>query len=284
MIIEENKGYVAKRVKVIDGLGRDILYLLSNRSMSVSEIARELGKSEQLISYYINKKIIDFIETVRVDGKVKYRAYKAYYDIINDREDFFYHKTERKNLEPFIKDGFLDCIIVVGSPIPHGPFSASSRDLHYVGFLTSYLGRFFDKAKYDDFIRLDIDVNRENLLKENLILIGGPVANHITYRINTSLKVRFLQEYNWDIYSDLTGKRYSDELVSLIANINNPFDGEKRIILLAGKRALGTKIAIKYFISNELDLSKDFYIVINGVDEDSDGKPEKIIELERYIK
>jgi len=281
MIIEDKRGYIGKRVKIFDGISREILRLLSEREMSISEIAKEMNKSEQLISYYVNKKLKEFLEVIRVNNKVKYKAYKAYYDIVNEKEDFVYQRFEKKNLEPFIEDNSLNCIIVVGSPIPHGPFSASSRDLHYVGFLMSYLGKFFDKTKYEDFIRLDIDVNRENLLEENLILLGGPVANYITYRINVSLKVRFLQEYNWDIYSDFTGKRYSDELSGLIANIKNPFNPEKRIILLAGKRAIGTKIAVKYFISNELDLSKDFYIVINGIDEDSDGKPEKVVETEK---
>jgi len=283
MIVEGKRGYIGKRVRIFDGFSREILRLLSEKEMNISEIAKELKKSEQLISYYINKKLKDFLEVIRVDNKVKYKAYKAYYDIVNEKEDFVYQTFEKSDLKPFIENNTLNCIIVVGSPLPHGPFSASSRDLHYVGFLMSYLGKFFDKTKYEDFIRLDIDVNKEGLLRENLILIGGPVANYITYRINISLKIRFLQEYNWDIYSDFTNKRYSDEFSGLVVNIKNPFDTEKRIILLAGKRAIGTKIAIKYFISNELDLSRDFYIVINGIDEDSDGRPEKIIELEKII-
>ncbi len=283
MIIENNKGYLAKRVKIFDGLAREILKLLSTEEMSISEIAKKLQKSDQLISYYINRKLNRFLISNKSGNKVKYKAYKAYYDIINDKEDFIYTEGSVKNLSPFIKDGILNCIIVVGSPLPHGPFSASSRDLHYVGFLTSYLGKYFNKVKYEDFIRLDIDVNKEGLFKENLILIGGPVANYITYKINTILKVRFLQEFNWDIYSELSNNRYSNELLGLLANIKNPFNSEKRILLLAGKRAIGTKLSIKYFISKEMDLSKDFYIIIRGLDEDSDGKPEKIVEIEKQI-
>jgi len=187
MIVEDKRGYIGKKVKIFDELSRGILRLLSEREMSISEIARELNKSEQLISYYINKKLKEFLEVIKVDNKIKYKAYKAYYDIVNEKEDFVYQMTEKKSLKPFIEENTLNCIIVVGSPLPHGPFSASSRDLHYVGFLMSYLGKFFDKTKYEDFIRLDIDINKEGLLRENLILIGGPVANYITYRINISL-------------------------------------------------------------------------------------------------
>ncbi|MEM4511576.1 MAG: helix-turn-helix domain-containing protein [Candidatus Aenigmatarchaeota archaeon] len=281
MIIENNKGYYSKKVSFFDNLSREILKIISEKPMSISEIAKITGKSEQLISYYINKKLKNYLDIVNEDKKTKYKAYKSYYDIVNEKEDFIFYETKNNNLYPFIENNTLNCLIVVGSPLPHGPFSASSRDSHYVGYLTSFLGKFFNKTKYSDFIRLDTDVIKENLLNSNLILLGGPVSNYISYKINTILKVRFLQEYNWDIYSDFTNKRYSNELVSLISCLKNPFDENKRILLIAGKRALGTKIAIKYFISSSLDLSKDFYIVIDSLDLDSDGIPEKIIELEK---
>jgi len=283
MIIEGERGFIGKRVKILDDFSRKILKLLSEKEMSISEIAKELRESEQLISYYINKKLKDFLEIIKTNNKIKYKAYKAYYDIINEKEDFIFQKTNVIDLNPFIKDGLLDCIIVVGAPIPHGPFSASSRDLHYVGFLLSYLGKFFDKTKYRDFIRLDMDVISENLFKENLIVIGGPITNVISYRINTSLKVRFLQEYNWDLYSEITNKRYSSELIGLIAKVTNPFNENKKILLFAGKRAIGTKLAINYFVKSKINLESDFYIVIEGKDYDGDGKPEEIEILEEDV-
>ncbi len=283
IVIKDNKGFYAKEVKIFGEKELKILKKLSEKEYSLSELSKELNIYPQLLSYYINKKLKDFIEVKKVENKVVYKAYKAYVVLINEKEDFTMETYAKKDLEPFVKDKTLNSLIVVGAPFPHGPFSASARDIHYVGFLMSYLGKFFDKSKYTEYIKLDTDVIKENLLKENLIVLGGPVTNMVTYKLNTVMKIRFLQEYNWDLYSEFTDRRYSDEYTGLVANIKNPWDQDKRIIVLAGKRAIGTKLAIKYFIQEKLDLSKDFYIIIQGIDLDGDGFPEKIKEIEKII-
>lgn len=282
-MIIENKGYNAKRINILSEIEIKILKSLL-KEKTLSELSKELNISEQLLNYYINKKLKEFVEKIKKDKKIYYKSYKAYYIIIDENPDFYLISVNKKDLKPFVENDVLNSIIVVGAPIPHGPFSASARDIHYVGFLMSYISKFFDKTKFKDFIRLDIDVINEDLLKENLIIIGGPVTNVITYKLNISLKVRFLQEYNWDIYSEFTGKRYSDEFTGIIVKTNNPFDNNKKILLFAGKRAIGTKLAINYFIQNNINFEKDFYIIIQGKDYDGDGKPEKIEILEEnYI-
>ena len=282
-ILKGDKGYFAKEVSLLGEIEKKILKLCIN-GKTFSEIKKELKISDQLLNYYLNKKLKNFIDKGFVNGKIIYKSKKAYYVLIEDIPDFYIDKSSKKDFYPFIRDGLLDSIIVVGSPDPHGPFSARSRDSHYVGFLMSYLGKFFDKSKYSNFVRLDTDVINEKLLQENLIVIGGPVTNIITYKLNISLKVRFLQEYNWDIYSEFSNKQYSDETSAIIVKTTNPWDSNKKILLFAGKRAIGTKIAINYFIENEIETNKDFYIIVHGKDMDGDGKPEKIYLLEEiYI-
>lgn len=284
MIIINGKGYSSKEVRFLDEISRRILYEISESPKTISEISRSIGKSPQLVNYYINSKIKDFVEKIKDGNKIKYKAYKLYYEIINNREDFIVLNSLKRNLYPFIINGIFDGYIIVGSPDPHGPFSARARDLHYVGYLTTYLGKYIEGIKNENYIRIDTDVINTDMIKNNLIVIGGPVTNMITYRVNTSLKVRFLQEYNWDIYSEFSNKRYYEETIGLIANIRNPFNQEKRILLFAGKRAIGTKISVKYFIKNNINLDKEFYIIVGGLDEDGDGIIDKeyIVE-ENYI-
>ncbi len=278
-VLKDNKGYFTKEISILNEIEKKILKICTN-GKTFSEIKRELSISDQLLNYYLNKKLKNFLEKHYINKKTIYKSKKAYYIIIDDTPDFYLEINTKKDLQPFIVDNMLNSIIVVGSPDPHGPFSARSRDSHYVGFLMSYLGKFFDKSKYSNFIRLDTDIINEKLFDENLVIIGGPVTNIVTYKLNTSLKVRFLQEYNWDIYSEFSDKRYSDETVSIIAKVTNPWSPDKKILLFAGKRAIGTKIAINYFIENELDINKDFYIIVQGKDLDGDGKPDKIYLVE----
>lgn len=284
MIIIEGKGYESKEVNYLDEISKRILYEISEKPKTISEISKSIGKSPQLVNYYLNSKIKDFVERIREEKRIKYKAYKVYYEIINKKEDFIVINNEKRNLLPFIENGIFNGYIVVGSPDPHGPFSARSRDSHYVGFLTALLGRHINGTKDDNFIRIDTDIINTNIIKENLIVIGGPVTNMITYRLNTSLKVRFLQEFNWDIFSEFTNKRYSEETIGLIANIKNPFNQEKRILLFAGKRAIGTKVSIRYFTKNNINLDREFYMIVGGIDEDGDGIIEKEFLIEEdYI-
>ncbi|MEM0379422.1 MAG: ArsR family transcriptional regulator [Nanopusillaceae archaeon] len=87
MIIEDTKGYYSKKANFFDNFSREILKLLSEKPMSISEIAKVTRKSEQLISYYINKKLKNYLDIVNEDKKTKYKAYKSYYDIVNEKEE-----------------------------------------------------------------------------------------------------------------------------------------------------------------------------------------------------
>ncbi len=68
----------------------------------------------------------------------------------------------------------------------------------------------------------------------------------------------------------------------LVTKIVNPWDHSKRIIVLAGNKAVGTKacvIALTNFWKKTLEKYKDedtFAVVITGYDLDGDGKVDSI--------
>ncbi|MDH5713609.1 MAG: hypothetical protein OEY83_06705, partial [Candidatus Bathyarchaeota archaeon] len=78
----------------------------------------------------------------------------------------------------------------------------------------------------------------------------------------------------------------TSDVIGVIARIVNPWDKEKRIIILAGNKAVGTKacvIALAKFWREALRKFVDegkFATVIQGFDLDGDGKVDSIEVLE----
>jgi hypothetical protein len=79
---------------------------------------------------------------------------------------------------------------------------------------------------------------------------------------------------------------YTADNVGLVAKIVNPWDKEKRVIVLAGNKAVGTKacvLALTNFWKKTLEKYKGgetFAKVIQGFDLDGDGKVDSIEVLE----
>jgi len=189
------------------------------------------------------------------------------------------------SLEPFIENGQLNSVIIVGSPDPHGPEKARSRDGFYGIDFALFLGSFLNYIPELN-VKLDTEARTEDLDK-NIILIGGPVVNTITAKINNKLPVRFDKKNNWAIHSSITDKTYHSDETGIIVRIKNPFNPKKRILLIAGKRHSGTRAVmiafIKYF--NEIIKGNKFNNkitakVVEGVDLNSDGIVDDIEILE----
>jgi hypothetical protein len=79
-----------------------------------------------------------------------------------------------------------------------------------------------------------------------------------------------------------TGRVYTSDLSGVIAKIVNPWDNSKRIIVLAGNKAVGTKacvIALTNFWKTTLQKYKGddpFAVAIQGFDLDGDGKVDSV--------
>ena len=185
-------------------------------------------------------------------------------------------------LKFFSKKGVFTGKIVVGSPDLHGPFSARSRDGWCAAELTLYMGRFF-KSFGDNSIILDTAINSEDL-KNNLILIGGPITNSITRRVNDLLPMSFDLRGSNAIIDKKELKKYTEDNIGIVALINNPFNNDKKrkILVCAGKKIDGTRAAIIALIKypEMIPKTSNFSILVESLDKDSDG----LIDDVRFIK
>ncbi len=188
-------------------------------------------------------------------------------------------------LEEFAHDGVFDGTIVVGSPYTHGPFNTTARDSPYAVELGFFLGRLFAPRK-DLIVRLDTEVKARGAGKEDMILVGGPVANIITMDLNPHLAVNFDWKQVWRMESSRTRRPYADEQVGLIAKVPNPWNHARVVVLLSGLHAVGTMAAIlglTRFADDVLDgyvPGSEFYRVVAGQDRDGDGRLDAVSILE----
>ena len=128
-------------------------------------------------------------------------------------------------------------------------------------------------------VRLDTEI-REKELKENLIIFGGPVVNNITNKINNQLPIHFDGK---KIVSKISKKSYFSDENGIIIKTENPFNKNKKILLIAGKRHAGTRACIIAFLKNFKELTQGNTTnpkinakVVEGIDMDSDGVVDEI--------
>jgi len=282
-----------------------ILLAIGEGEMYPMEIAKKLRIHEQKIYYHIRK--LQKAEAVyKVKEEEKKGAIAKYFKLSfpafgaelpfgdHERRHFSPPSVSRKLrqfLSPILKDGVFDGKIIVGSPDPHGPFKTSARDGHYASYLAFFLGQFAGLP--DEFaIKLDVDVKAEKEEMNNLILVGGPGTNLLTQEINAHLPIRFNMAPSQHgflfsgLVSEKTGNVYAADTMGLVAKIVNPWDSEKRAIVLAGNKAVGTKacvLALATFwkrVLKNYEGTEDFATVIQGFDLDGDGKVDAIEVLE----
>jgi len=290
---------------ILNRLTWKILVMLSEKEMYPLEMAKKLGIHEQKVYYHIRKLARAGAIVVAREEKKK-GAIAKYYKVVSPAFGIElprgYRTIQRLSLlsidaqiqkffREFIKDGTFEGKIVVGSPTPHGPFKTSARDGHYASYLTFFLGQ-FAKMPEEFVIKLDVDVKAEKEEKNNLILVGGPGTNLLAQEVNEYLPIRFDMQPSEQgflfggLVSRKTSRVYTADTVGLIAKIVNPWDDTKRVIVLAGNKAVGTKacvLALANFWKKTLkdyDCEGSFATVIQGFDLDGDGKVDSIEILE----
>ncbi|MEM2131015.1 MAG: helix-turn-helix domain-containing protein [Candidatus Woesearchaeota archaeon] len=281
-------------IKLIDHPIRlKILKLLSKKPMYPAELAKELKMHEQKIYYHINQMLnsdlLDVVEKEEIRGttakKFSPKVMNFAFTLSNTWENIknlFEEKDKEiiNFLKPFIIEGNLNSYIVVGSPDPHGEHKARARDGHYAIDLALFLGSFCNVDEFST--RLDVDVDLKQ--NKNFILVGGPVTNLVVNKINEYLPAKFSDQKPWGIISKL--KTYTDESIGLISKIQNPFNKDYFILVIAGIRFIGTKAAVMAFTKNTKQViyrytgQKEFYSIVQGFDIDGDGKIDSIEVLE----
>ena len=294
----------AQKLKMMLGkLSWCILTLLSEKEMYPLEIARKLGMHEQKVYYHVRKlERAGAITVVREEKKKGATAkyYKTVSPAFGVEFQHGYRTMQRpslvsvnQQLQDFFKEFndknyAFDGKIVVGCPAPHGPFKTSARDGHYAAHLTFFLGQFIRNPE-EFAIKLDTDVKAEKEERNNLILVGGPGTNLLTQEINEYLPVRFNMQSSdqgfllGGMVSQKTNRVYTADTAGLVAKIVNPWNTSKRIIIVAGNKAVGTKacvLALTNFWSKTLHKYRSgddcFAAIIQGFDLDGDGKVDSI--------
>ncbi len=266
-------------------LAQRILAALAERPRYSHELAKLLGVHEQKVYYHVRKLeragLIEQERREEVGG-----ASAKYYALTAPSFSVLLAKPEpttriaatdpahERFLQPFISDGKADFLIVVGSPDAHGPLMARAKDGSYAIDLALFLGSFLAERP-PLVIKLDTEFRKEDW-RRNLIVIGGPIVNTVTGRLNPKLPVRF-KEDGKTFCSTLTKKEYDSDEIGVIVKAANPFASGKSVLFIAGRRGAGTKAAIIALINHFDELAaavkKDGTVarVVEGRDLDSDG-------------
>ncbi len=266
-----------------------ILNLLSKKPMCAYDVAKILRVHEQKVYYYFKKlEATGVIKKVSEEKRVGMYAklYKCDYSFVASKISekkpvvgLKFGEKEVKSIEPFIINGRMNSIIVVGSPDPHGRFGYRASDGYAAIDLALFLGTFLDNASLN--YRLDTQISFDEFKKNNLILVGGPKANIWVDKINRKMPIVLDEKKEWLIISKKSGKVYSEDEIGIIIKTQNPYNRKKRILLLTGRRFKGTRASVVAFMKY-LDKfeGEEFAHVVMGIDRNSDGiiDDAKIIE------
>ena len=263
-------------------------------------VARILKVDEQKVYYHVrNLESAGLIKIVHNETKqgalakiyaVSENAFTVLVKPLERSPKLSSESGQKKFLEPFISEGRLNATIVMGSPEPHGPIKVRAKDGAEVAQLGIFLGSFLHYIP-EAGVKLDTEV-REPDLRKNLIVVGGPAVNTIMARLNEKLPIRMKQVQKGpfkfsSIYSESSGKTYSEENHGIVVKCKNPFDKTKEVLVFAGRRSAGTKAAILSCLTNFDEIcksnkhnSKVLAHVVEGIDANSDGILDSVDVLE----
>ncbi|MFT4308120.1 MAG: helix-turn-helix domain-containing protein [Candidatus Woesearchaeota archaeon] len=255
-----------------------ILALLAVEPSTPRELARALNVHEQGVYYHLRR--LEHTGIIRVESATKKRGviaqrYELSADaisvVLREPKHLPTRSSEHTWLSPFIEDGRLNARIIVGSPDPHGPQQARSRDGYFGMDLALFLGTLITTPSPS--VCLDTEARE---LEHNLIIIGGPIVNTIAADVNHASPIRFDTERK-RIVSTISNREYLDESTGVISVFENPHDTEKHVLWVYGLRNEGTRAAITAFTQHYPELSEgnrhdgSACRVVSGLDLDSDG-------------
>jgi len=268
-----------------------ILQLIAQESqIYAKQIALKLNLSESKVHYHLNLLrnaglIISLGEKKVNRGKVKLFGLLAHNFTFSIKQNALLQKTSVFNeiiREKYCPDEIFIGKIIVGAAEPHGKFDALSRDGYLAGDLCWYLGSHLpiQQLPYSPFFVMT-DSNykiKSPQIKDNLILIGGPITNILTETLNSHLKRKFGVYFleNRLVYQNKEFAEPSHGIISIIR------ENDKWILILAGVRSLGTQAAIHAIITDSCDLlvkDAEFITVIRG----KSSNAKEITQIEKVM-
>jgi len=266
-------------------LAQKIVGLLAKEASYPKAIARRLRVHEQKVYYHIGRlhkaKVITAVRREYVQGASAIFYALAQPAFVMRFADFepnvkLQGRADAGLLSSFVKNGKLDAVIVVGSPDPHGPEMARSKDGHYALDLALFIGSFLTYSQ-NLVVRLDTEITDAEL-KRNLIVIGGPIVNAVTGKLNNRLPVRFDVDSKYAIRSIISGKLYEGEAYGIVSRVPNPWNPASQALVVAGTRQAGTRAVVLAFLRHFAELSQgsieDKRVaakIVQGIDADGDG-------------
>ncbi len=270
-----------------------ILEALHKEPMYPKQLAKKMKIHEQKVYYYIHQmekaRLVKIVKEERLQGIIA-----KWYSPVSEsflipigefQESSKVDEHASPFLTPFIEQGQLNALIIVGSPDPHGPLKARSRDGYFGMDLALFLGTFLNRVPNSK-VKLDTEIQDKDLKEQNLIVIGGPIVNKVAEAIGKRMPV-FFDEEKKGFYSTITQKLYVHEEIGVINKCKNPFNEKKDLLYIAGIRNSGTKAAILTFLQQFKEIEKGnrfdkhtFCKVVEGMDLDSDGVVDGIEILE----
>lgn len=298
---KDNKHYTLNTVEIdvnnIPNLNNkvslQILDTIKNIPMYPKQIAKKLKIHEQNIYYYIRKleksNIIKIAKEENINGTTaKFYTITSdsyYFKIKQFKETSKVTNKSSNYLSPFIENGELKAIIIVGSPDPHGPQKARSRDGYFGIDFALFLGSYLSSISQSK-VKLDTEITNEEIKNNHLIVIGGPIVNKVTNMINENIPIHF-DEDKKGMYSKITKKTYFNDEIGVINKIVNPYNKDKMILSIVGLRNSGIKASILAFLKHFNEIKKGNNIkekihskVVEGIDLDSDGIVDEVEILE----
>ncbi|MDY6770834.1 MAG: winged helix-turn-helix domain-containing protein [Candidatus Nanohaloarchaea archaeon] len=222
---------------------RNILKICRKRSMTVEDIADEIGKDRQTTYYHIQQ--LEAAELLEKDG-----GHPSYYTA---SDTAYYYRPEDLSpldnpvmlsdvppiLEGFIRERRVRTKIVVGAPYPHGQHGRRHQTAYKAGEIACTLGNYGKKST--QLIYTDEDVAKRDELRNNpLISVAGFRVNTLSAELNDAMPARF--DPSGDTILTEDGGTFSGGETGLIARTE--IDGRRRM-LVAGISGLGTSAAIR---------------------------------------
>lgn len=257
-----------------------MMKILSLKPMYVRELAEELGLNEQTAYYHVNELrragLLTEVEIVRKKGASARRLAAAVEGVA-----VLFKKETRiilTGLPSFFEELFSTghVVMVLSNPTPHGPYRGRGVDHYLAAQLAFNLGSYYgDRGRLT--VKLDTEITREDW-RENLIVVGGPMVNMVTARLNPTLPIHFNTRKGNIVVSKLSGNAYYEDETGVVELVKNPFNPRRYVLVLAGKRHVGTRAAFAALARRREELSApntyDNSIVahvVEGVDSDGDG-------------
>ena len=237
-------------------LAQRILNLLAHQPNYSHDIAKKLNVHEQKIYYHMRK--LEKAQLIRIERHEERAGARAkYYTLAAPGFAVLFDEPRpasrvshlsdghAKLLMPFVTNGSPDFLLIIGSPEGHGPQMARAKDASYALDLALFLGSFLEERP-GTIMKLDTELRPQDW-KRNLIIVGGPIVNTATAKVNASLPVRFSP----DGKGIVAGKKtYDADEIGMIVKVANPFAKQKAIFIVAGRRQAGTRGAILTFLQH----------------------------------